>query len=148
MQPTIREYTASDKPMVLHLLRLNTPEYFSPEEEPDLDHYLEHEIEQYFVVEVEGEVVGCGGYNFSEDLTVGKISWDIIHPDYQGRGVGGQLLRFRIDRLKELKHVQVISVRTSQLVYKFYERNGFTLLEVVKDYWAPGFDLYRMELKE
>ncbi|ALI99105.1 GNAT family N-acetyltransferase [Rufibacter tibetensis] len=141
----IREYTLKDKPVILELLMLNTPMYFSPEEEADLTHYLDHEIEQYFVLEYQHQVVGCGGVNFSEDLATGKISWDILHPEHQGKGLGSLLLHYRIKKLQELPHIQTISVRTSQLVYKFYEKQGFQLLEVTKDYWAKGFDMYRME---
>ncbi|RNI23622.1 GNAT family N-acetyltransferase [Rufibacter latericius] len=141
----IREYVPEDKPAIVELLKLNTPAYFAPEEEPDLIHYLDHEIEQYFVVLDEQRLVGCGGVNFSEDLTTGKISWDILHPQYQGKGLGSLLLNYRIKKLQELPHIQTISVRTSQLVYRFYEKQGFQLQEVVKDYWAPGFDMYRME---
>lgn len=108
-------------------------------------HYLAHEIEHYYVVSYNGAVVGCGGFNFSKDKSVGIISWDILHPDYQGKGLGSKLLNFRVARLRELAHIQAISVRTSQLVYRFYEKLGFKLLEVVKDYWAPGYDMYRME---
>ncbi|WP_262922021.1 hypothetical protein [Hymenobacter cellulosivorans] len=34
----------------------------------------------------------------------------------------------------ESTQVETISVRTSQLVYKFYEKGGFDLVEVNKDY--------------
>ncbi|HRB72835.1 MAG TPA: GNAT family N-acetyltransferase [Flavobacterium sp.] len=142
---SIRNYKNTDKPAVIALLQLNTPQYFSPEEEADLIFYLDNEIEQYFVVEYDNKIIGSGGFNFSEDLTTGKISWDILHTEYQGKGIGGMLLKHRMEKLKALNHIQLITVRTSQLVYAFYEKNGFELKEIVKDYWAAGFDLYRME---
>lgn len=142
---TIREYQESDQPAILELLRLNTPTYFAPEEEGDLIHYLDHEIDHYYVIEYNSRVVGCGGINFADEGTTGKISWDILHPDYQGKGLGSVLLQYRIKKLKSMERIETISVRTSQLVYKFYEKNGFKLAEVVKDYWAEGYDLYRME---
>ncbi|AMM52505.1 GNAT family acetyltransferase [Rufibacter sp. DG15C] len=142
---TIRPYTPTDQEALLQLLQLNTPRYFAPEEEPDFLQYLQHETEEYFVLERQGRVVGCGGVNFSEDGQTGKISWDILHPDFQGQGLGRALLTYRIARLLEVHQVTHITVRTSQVVYRFYEKNGFQLVEVVKDYWAPGFDLYRME---
>jgi [ribosomal protein S18]-alanine N-acetyltransferase len=141
----IREYDMKDKPAVMALFRLNAPKYFSPEEEKDLDQYLDNEIEHYFVVELCDEIVGCGGINFSEDNAAAKISWDIFHPDHQGKGLGSMLLMFRIRQLKEAGHVKLISVRTSQLAYRFYARNGFKLVEVIRDHWAEGYDMYRME---
>jgi ribosomal-protein-alanine N-acetyltransferase len=142
---SIRPYENRDKPAVLNLLKLNTPAYFAPEEEPDLIYYLDNEIESYFVLEVNNMIVGCGGFNFSGDQATGKISWDIFHPDHQGKSYGSMLVQYRIDRLKEFKGLQTIIVRTTQLVYRFYEKQGFKLNEVVENYWAPGFHLYKME---
>ena len=129
----------------MNLLRLNTPQYFSVEEENDLVYYLENEIEYYFVLEFNKRIVGSGGYNFSGDKATGIISWDILHPDFQGKSLGSTLLNYRIEKLKKFKEVQEITVRTSQLVYKFYEKRGFKLIEIVEDYWAKGFHLYKME---
>ncbi|WP_294822766.1 GNAT family N-acetyltransferase [uncultured Flavobacterium sp.] len=74
------------------------------------------------------------------------LSWGIIHPDAHGKGIGSALVKFRIAEMQKLG-VEEIGVRTSQHVYQFYEKMGFTLkAPVVKDYWAEGFDLYEMEL--
>jgi ribosomal protein S18 acetylase RimI-like enzyme len=143
--PIIREYKNSDKEVVLNLLRLNTPKYFSPDEEKDLIYYLENEIDYYFVLEINNQIVGAGGINFSDDKTIGKISWDIFHPEFQGKSLGSQLLIYRIEKLRQFKDIQQISVRTSQLVFKFYEKLGFELIEIVEDYWAKGFHLYQMK---
>jgi [ribosomal protein S18]-alanine N-acetyltransferase len=141
----IREYKNSDQEIVLNLLRLNTPDYFSPEEEEDLVHYLENELEYYFVLELSGQIIGSGGFNFSGNKTIGKISWDILHPGFQRKSFGGILLNYRIERLKEFNDVRQIIVRTSQLAYRFYEKFGFVLIEITEDYWAKGFHLYKME---
>ena len=141
----IRPFQTSDTPRLLELLKLNTPEYFSASEENDLIYYLENEIEQYFVLLVDHEILGCGGFNLSEDLKTGRISWDIFHPTSQGKGLGTALTNYRIERMKEIKSIETISVRTSQLAYPFYVKFGLELKEIVKDYWADGFDLYRLE---
>lgn len=142
---SIRKYNKPDRENVLALLRLNIPRYFAPEEEKDLIDYLQHESENYYVMEVNGKMVGCGGFNISDDDTVGKISWDFFHPEQQGKGLGTALVRFRIEKIKEYPGVKTLSVRTSQLAYKFYERLGFEVKETVPDYWATGFDMVRME---
>ena len=142
----IRPYEKSDKADVINLFRLNTPLYFSSEEEEDLIYFLENEREQYYVVSINKEIVGCGGYNLSEDKSTGIICWDIVHPNFQGKSIGRNLLNYRITQIKNVKSIRKITVRTSQLVYPFYEKQGFVIVEIVQDYWSKGFHLYRMEL--
>ena len=144
---TIREYQSKDKNEVINLIRLNTPEYFAIDEEEDLNKYLETEIELYYVLLYDQKIVGCGGINFADNSTTGIISWDIFHPDYQGKSLGTKLLKHRIDKLNSIDGIQKITVRTSQVAYKFYEKQGFELIETKKDYWAEGFDMYNMEYK-
>jgi ribosomal-protein-alanine N-acetyltransferase len=145
---TIREYQTKDKEDVINLIRLNTPGFFAAEEEEDLNKYLETERELYYVLLSDAKIVGCGGINYANDKTIGKISWDIFHPDYQGKSLGTKLLKHRIDKLNSIESIQKITVRTSQLAYKFYEKQGFELFEIKEDYWANEFDMYNMEYKQ
>lgn len=141
----IRPYRETDRMAVLQLLALNTPAYFAETEKADFEHYLDHEREQYFVVEHENSVIGCGGINFDLSQHTGKISWDIIHPDFHGKGAGTALLQHRMEILQRMENVRNISVRTSQLAWLFYRKNGFVLQQICKDYWAEGYDMYEME---
>lgn len=148
MNNTIRDYTPDDLQEVMHILDLNTPAYFAPEEAADLEHYLSQEREQYFVALSDtGAVIGAGGINYDRDQGLAKISWDLVHPEWQGKGIGTQLLQHRINILLRDWNGAII-VRTSQMAYPFYEKNGFILEEIARDYWAPGFDLYRMMYKK
>lgn len=143
----IREYETNDKDEVVNLIKLNTPDFFAEEEEDDLKIYLETERELYYVLLCDKKIVGCGGINFADNKRIGRISWDIFHPDYQGKSLGTKLLKHRIDKLNSIESIQKITVRTSQEAYKFYEKQGFEVFEIKKDYWAPGFDMYNMEYK-
>lgn len=144
---TIRAYQTTDKYEIINLIKLNTPKYFAVEEEEDLNRYLETERELYYVLLYDQKIVGCGGINFTNNNTTGKISWDIFHPDYQGKSLGTRLLKYRIDKLNSIVGLQKITVRTSQIAYKFYEKQGFELFEIKKNYWAEGLDMYYMEYK-
>lgn len=145
MTATIRPYSPSDKNAVLLLFDWNVPDYFSKEERDGLVFYLDREIELYFVVVINTQIVGCGGINF--ESTKGIISWDIIHPQFQNQNLGTQLIQHRIEVLNNMPLIEKIVVRTSQHTFKFYQKKGFDLLETEKDYWATGFDLYYMEYK-
>lgn len=144
----IRLYQQEDQPQLISILRNNTPTYFAVEEEADFVAYLDHEIESYFVVELADRIVGCAGVNYKSDGTIGVLSWGMVHPDFQGQKIGQALLLHRIAYLKSKSTVQRIEVRTSQLVYRFFEKNGFQLLEIKKDYWAKGLDMYHMRYTE
>lgn len=141
----IRPYIASNKAAVLQLFDLNTPQYFDETERAGLIHYLENETEDYFVVEDEGQIVGAGGINYEPQSKAAVISWDIINPTEHGKGIGRKLTQHRIHHVHKNPDIEKIIVRTSQHTDKFYEKMGFKLLKVEKDYWAEGFDLCLME---
>lgn len=143
----IRPYNNTDKAELLHLIDLNTPKYFAPAEKMDFQNYLEDEIELYYVITFKDKIIGSGGINFEKEKTIGIISWDMIHPDFHGKGFGKALLQYRISILKSFENVEKIIVRTSQMTFPFYQKQGFQLLEIKSDYWAKGFDMYYMEYR-
>ena len=143
----IRRYSHTDKPSVIDLLRKNTPEYFALTEEEDLNHYLDNEAEYYIVYEENNTIIGAGGINFFPQEKLARMSWDIIDPNYHGKGIGKILMQHRFNHLSENPNIDFIVVRTTQLVYKFYAKMGFTLERIKKDYWAKGFDLYEMKMQ-
>ena len=144
-QLQIRDYHPNDRDFVIAIMELNVPQYFAVSEVADLSDYLEYHIEKYFVVLIDGKIIGAGGINFENNGAV--ISWDFIDPAFHGKGIGRKLLQHRIQLIKSMEDIATITVRTSQLTYKFYEKSGFVLKNMIKDYWAKGFDLYGMEYK-
>ncbi|MBP7272941.1 MAG: GNAT family N-acetyltransferase [Saprospiraceae bacterium] len=141
----IRPFQSTDTQRIITLFQLNVPKYFALEEEADLQRYLSTSIDLYFVAECAGLIVGCGGINRLQEATVGCLSWDIMHPEWQGKGIGKALVQHRLQVLKSMSGIKKIMVRTAQFTYPFYEKCGFRVVEIVKDYWATGYDLYAME---
>ena len=87
---------------------------------------MQWSLKKTFLIPI-GHVVGCGGINFAENKTIGKISWDIIHPDFQGKSRRptsphrNSCVKER-PVLKTIPGIQKITVRTLQVAYKFYEK--------------------------
>ncbi|MCM4161542.1 GNAT family N-acetyltransferase [Antarcticibacterium flavum] len=142
----IRSFTSADLDRVMELLRLNTPQYFNASEEKDLQEYLTNKTEEYFVAEHDNVVIGAGGINYFPAEKTARISWDIIHPSHQRKGIGKQLLLYRLKILTSHPSVHKIIVRTTPLVAGFYEILGFTSTTLEKDYWAQDLDLQVMEM--
>ena len=60
----------------------------------------------------------------SNGVTDAYIQDLMIHPAYQGRGIGTALMKRMIDDLKE-KHIYMISVVFEEKLKPFYEKFGF-----------------------
>jgi len=70
------------------------------------------------------------------------LYWIAVHPDYQSRGVGRQIVQLTERRIKELGGERIY-VDTSQRVQyastrAFYERCGYRVETVLADFYAPG----------
>lgn len=139
-------YTQEHYNALLDIFRQHVPEYFAAQEEKDLIMFLDNHVQNFYVCKDGDIVVGCGGHNI--DGTTGKLSWYMTHAQYMGKGIGKMLVQYNLEKLKGYEGINRIIVRTSQLTDKFYEPFGFKLIEVEKDYWAEGLDLYEMELSE
>jgi ribosomal protein S18 acetylase RimI-like enzyme/SAM-dependent methyltransferase len=142
----IRPYHPTDRAALLALLQLHIPRYFAPAEADDFASYLDRELEDYFVFEADGQILGAGGINYFWEEKTARLSWDIVHPGHQGQGIGKALALHRLGIIRSHPGIEQIVVRTTQLAHAFYHQLGFVLEKMEKDYWAPGFDLYQMRM--
>jgi len=142
----IRKYSNTDKRAVIELLKQNTPKYFDFSEEKDFENYLDNEVEDYFVYQEDSEIIGAGGINYFPNEKTARISWDMVAPSSQGKGIGTILTEYRLNYLKENLNVEQIIVRTTQLAYPFYEKLGFELERTESKFWSENFDLYQMKM--
>lgn len=141
----IRPYVSTDREALINIFKLNTPEFFDPKEIADFEAYLDEFADTYFTTELEGKIVGGTGYCYSENNTVGHVTWILFHPNTKGMGLGKKAVEHCFEHFKSNLDLKKIEVTTSQLAYRFFEKLGFTLLRTQKDYWGKGLDLYVME---
>ncbi|MCC9044366.1 GNAT family N-acetyltransferase [Myroides sp. M-43] len=144
MHFTIRPYQSTDKQELLNILQLNVPTYFAQEEVNDLAEYLDNHLDLYFVALDNNKIIGAAGINRNVEAESAALSWGFLSPNYHRKGAGSLLLKHRLNILSQDTRIKTIQVRTSQVVYKFFEQHNFRLIEVQKDYWAPGLDMYIM----
>lgn len=143
---TIRRIKAEDKAQLIEIFKRNVPQYFAETEIDDFEDYLANKIQDYYVVINDGKIVASGGINYDKERQIAKISWDIVDTPYHLKGIGTKLLQHRLATISNKKDIKTIIVRTSQHAFGFYEKMGFKLLERHKDYWATGFDMYKMAI--
>lgn len=145
MQTNIRRFASPDLPQVVEIFRSNIPKYFGPGEEQGLLDFLQDYAEDYYVVEIEGEVIGAGGIALNDDETV-SLCWGMIRSDHLGTGLGKKLTEFRIEKSHEKFGNLPLVTSTSQHTQGFYEKFGFVLTEHTPDGFGPGLDICKMKL--
>ena len=141
-----RRFKASDTDAVVAIFRSNIPKYFLETEESELREFLAGGVENYYVLELDGEVVGAGGIALNADDTV-SLCWGMVRADHLGTGLGKKLTQFRIDMAREKFGDLPLLISTSQHTSGFYERLGFVMTEHVPDGFGPGIDICKMRKK-
>jgi len=116
----LRDATAEDVPGILQILEPLEQQGILVRREPE---QLEREIGHFFVIESEGNILGCAAlYPFMAERTA-ELAAVAVNPFYRDGGRGERLLAFGIARARSLgmKSIFVLSTRTT---HWFIER-GF-----------------------
>lgn len=142
----IRNADQTDLDFLIKIFTLNIPKYFHKKELDDFKKYFNsNNIENYFVIESEGKILGAAGYAYENKQTA-NICWVFVDPDNHKNGLGTKLVNHCIDILKRDNQLNVIQLETSNLTYKFYEKLNFKIQYIKKEYWPNNDDLYFMNM--
>lgn len=116
---TIREATAADWPAIQALIQ-QFPEQLMQEHLP--------EPEEFFVAEEDGAIIACGALEvYSQRLA--EIRSLAVLPAYQGKGIASQLVEQCMNRAREQKVYEVLTVTGTPA---FFEKHGFKTFESEK----------------
>jgi ribosomal protein S18 acetylase RimI-like enzyme len=144
----IRPYSQNDRKELLAILNANVPLFFHPDEVHDFSRYLDTHADFYLVCQEDDRIQGGSGWYYHRAEKLGSVSWVFCRPDGQGKGYGTRLVEHCLALLREEKDLAKVVVRTSQLAFKFFQKFKFEVVRTEKNYWASGFDLYLMEMKQ
>jgi len=140
----IRSYSRSDRYACLEILESNTPEFFIPTDCNGYGAFLDNLPGPYFVFEESGQIAACGGWAMDSD-DVADLTWGMVRRDFHRRGLGRQLLRFRLNAIQNHSQATRVRIRTAQVVQGFFTREGFSVIEVLPNGFGVGLDKVTME---
>ena len=143
----IRSYQTQDRDILTHIFRMNVPKYFDSNEEKDFIEYLVTYGNTYLVLEENQRIIGGSGYYFNDQDSSGRITWIFFHPDHSGRGLGRMAVEYCLNQLRLDDRIRELIVTTSQHAYRFFEKFGYKVHYIQKDYWGKGLDLYEMKMQ-
>jgi GNAT superfamily N-acetyltransferase len=135
-------YQPEHRSRCLSIFDSNVPDYFDETERPEFAAFLAAPDGPYLVLQVDDQIVACGGVAQAEDRA--HLCWGMVHKDWHGKGLGRALLEERVKLAASLPGVAAIVCATSQHTEAFYFKKGFTRKSIVPHGWAPG--LHRIEM--
>jgi ribosomal protein S18 acetylase RimI-like enzyme len=141
----IRRYTLEDEPACLAVLASNVPAFFAAGDVDEFRLFLRSGCGDYFVTAIDGAVRACGGC-YVGDNGVGGLTWGVVHSANHRRGLGSDLLRYRLEVIRHVPYAWCVVLNTTQLVAPFFERFGFRTFRVVENGYGSGLHKYSMRL--
>ncbi|EDM36208.1 acetyltransferase, GNAT family protein [Pedobacter sp. BAL39] len=143
----IIKYTPAFRARCIVIFKSNQPKFFAEEELQLFADFLDHDIDDnYYLIQEEGEVVGCGGIFLDQQSDEVGLSWGMVHADFHKKGIGKALTLFRLDVMKHQFPDRTYKVDTSQFTAGFYKGLGFDTIAIVPNGFAKGLDKYVMKM--
>lgn len=140
-------YTPDFREDCLAIFHSNLPKFFAEDELELFDKFLDEVIPaDYYVVLIDGRPVACGGIFFDKRNNEAGLAWGMVSVLYHRKGIGKLLTAFRIALLKKRYPDKTLKIETSQHTAGFYEKNGFSIVDILPDGFGQGIDKYTMEM--
>jgi len=149
---TVRDYNTSDKERCMEMFRSNMPLFFAPHELTDFDQWLNRRSfpapahDQYFVLEDNGELVGCGGYYFDSQRQMVRFTWGLVDQALHRKGYGRFFIQYRIHHATKAFPEAQLAMDTTQHSWPFFQKMGFECISIEKDGYCEGLDRYELIL--
>jgi len=89
---------------------------------------LEHEIDDYLVIERDGMIIGCAALHAFKDAEMAELACVAVHDDYRG-GARGELLLAEIERRARRLGLSALFALTTHTAHWFFE-HGFGLADI------------------
>lgn len=154
----IRPYDVNDRISCMLAFQSNLPEFFTIPEIAQFERWLNRFDPTtpsetgfhfyYFVVVLNQQLIGCGGFVYEIDKNKINFAWGLIDRSFHKKGFGKMLFDYRIKKMKELYPTATIVLDTTQHSYTFFQKYGFVTEKYTADGYTTGMHRYDMKLKE
>jgi len=147
MNIEIRKSEVNDLLFLEYLEKQSFPS-FQQSNRKNIAHAIQSDFQEVLIVEDKAQIP-FGAiilFKYSKAIRIYSIA---ILPEYQNTGAGAFCVKYIFELANRLNYERIIleaSVSNTKLI-KWYEKLGFTIVEIVKDYYCTGEDAYKMEYK-
>ncbi|ADM97261.1 GNAT family N-acetyltransferase [Dickeya dadantii] len=136
MHPELLPATESDIDFLLQLRRLTMGKYLADigasTDHDSLMRRVRYEFEHAHIVRVEGQPAGLFKYRFMPQEQHWYLIQIQIHPDFQNRGIGKQLIETLLAQASAQGQAVVLSVLKNNPARHLYHRLGFRVTDQIE----------------
>ncbi len=153
----IRKYKSKDAPKCLLAFKSNVPDFFAPAEIDLFGNWLQNlhmqssngkifHHKHYYVMIINQEIVGCGGFGYNEQTKEVMLAWGLIDKQHHKKQLGEKLLIYRLREIRLMYPDTNVIIDTTQHTCSFFKKYGFAVEKITNDFYAPGMHRYDMRL--
>lgn len=137
MPINLKRATKEDIPVLIELEKsvAGTKIYSTMLEEKEWEEALEKEV--VYLIEKDGAVTGNVSYERKEKGRV-YISGLVINPQFQGQGIGREIIVRILDEVKDAKRIDLVTHPDNAPALALYESLGFVIESRVENYYGDG----------
>ena len=141
----VQKYHSDYFEYCVSIFKTNTPHFLDYSEQPLFENYLLKKNIQYYVLfNEDNRIVSSGGYGYNNKIKTVDLTWGMVDGNYHKNGFGRYLTEYRIRKITTEYPKSDVLLNTTQHTFRFYEKFGFKITKMTKDYYALGLDRYDM----
>ncbi len=113
------------------------------DKEEVLQDFKDNEV---YLIYKNGEIAGSAEFEMkSPDHAY--MSGVVIHPDFQGQGIAREAVLFRLNKLKNVKRIDVITHPENSKIVNLYKSLGFSIEPgILENYYGDGEPRIKLSL--
>lgn len=103
-------------------------------------YFEDNRLQKFIVYEEENEVLGFACFEKGDGEGVYFLRWLAVSVTARGKGIGSSILKYIEDEIGRNDNLRILVAETLEgcPAEKFYEKNGFKKVNVIKDYYSKG----------
>jgi ribosomal-protein-alanine N-acetyltransferase len=121
----VRPYGPDDREACLKIFDSNA---LPPEARAQFELFLDRPKGPYLVMEHDGALVGCGGFELAPDHGLANLVWGMVRRDCQKQGLGRFLLMYRLREIGKTPGIARVRIEAPQQFARFFEGQGFKVV--------------------
>jgi N-acetylglutamate synthase-like GNAT family acetyltransferase len=121
----VRSYLPADREACLKIFDSNAPDTFASGSRAQFEEFLEQAGSSYLVMEHDGVLVGCGGYQADAEPGLATLVWGMVRRDSQKLGLGRFLLMYRLREIGKVGGIDRVMLESPERFAGFFAGQGF-----------------------